>query len=295
MDDAVTDADASVEPGFTPWKEDVGEVEANPTEPEQEETELQSEAESSPAVEDNDEEKTQKAEEAEPKDDKNGVQKRIDDLTRQWRTEQREREALEKEIQELRAKRAESEEIKTLADFEYDDAKYQRYLFSEATKRAEAAAERKLKNHDTEVSEQRARQEFAKREQAFTKEVKDYQQVVYREDLRVTDAMKAEIMDSELGPEIAYYLGKNPDVADRIASLPERQSIREMVKLESRIEGEKRKAAAKKVSEAPPPPSKIKATESSQKIDPTSPDSDKLSDKEWFEKEEARLAKLRSN
>jgi len=46
------------------------------------------------------------------------------------------------------------------------------------------------------------------------------------------------IAESNAGHDVAYYLGKNPAEAARIADLPERQQIREIARLESRLEYE---------------------------------------------------------
>jgi hypothetical protein len=56
-----------------------------------------------------------------------------------------------------------------------------------------------------------------------------------------------QILDCEKPAEVLYYLGSNPDEAAEILSLPERQQVRALTKLESRL------ANAPKISNAPPP------------------------------------------
>jgi len=64
-----------------------------------------------------------------------------------------------------------------------------------------------------------------------------------------TEAMSRAIYLSEKGPQIAYYLGKNPSVADRLATLTSDEVFLEIGKLEKELTT----PAKKTVSEAPPP------------------------------------------
>jgi hypothetical protein len=104
------------------------------------------------------------------------------------------------------------------------------------------------------------------------------------------------IADSEDGPAVAYYLGKNPEAAAAIAQLPPSAAARELGKLEARLAFEREKArtpatpARSAVSQAPPPPPKIEASEPD--VAPVSagdPDSDKLSVNEWMRRREKEV------
>lgn len=245
----------------------------------------ESEAESPPADEENVEEKT------------NPLQERIDKLTKRFRDEERARLEREEEIKQLREQLASKpKEAKTLADFEYDEGKYQSYLFEEAERRAVEAAERVAKNYEGKARDSELVSKFEAGEQEFSKTVKDYHDKVYGEvngsrRWVASKVMADEIRSSEMGPEIAYYLASNPDIALDIAKMPERGAVRELALLEVKLKAEKK--VEKKVSEAPPPPTKIKASEPGLRVSTTDPASDKLSDEEWFKREEARKAKLR--
>jgi hypothetical protein len=92
---------------------------------------------------------------------------------------------------------------------------------------------------------------------------------------------------------MAYYLGKNKDVAAELSRMPERDMVRRMTLLEVELKGAQKAAVPKKVSEAPPPPAKIRGSDAGLRVSTTDPASDKLSDKEWFAAEEKRKAKLR--
>lgn len=277
---------ADVEEGFTPHVEpgadaspepeaETAEAEAEPVEPKAEE----SEGESPPPVEQNDDEKS------------NPFQERIDKLTENWRKTERALNDLEKENDELRKKVTEipsTEEVKTLADFDYDDKAYQSYLFDAAEKRGEAAAERVLSKQAVRPDE--SVEKFEKSAQAFAKEHDDYYEVTQDRTLRISEPMAEVIRMSEVGPEMAYHLGKNPDVAKEISQMSDAAAGRELALLETKLQAKQ----PKKVSKAPPPPpANIGGGEPGQKVSTTDPKSDELSDAEWFKREEKRLAKLR--
>lgn len=212
------------------------------------------------------------AEASKPKED--GFTKRIDELTKNWReterkaleaerrAEERERDAAYWRDQVLRQQSSKPEPVqqtKTLADFEYDDSKYQAYLFDQAEQRAVQAAERKLKEQqETDVKERR-KATFAQRESEFSKSAPDYREKTRSAIFPVSEAMAEVFAESEEGPAVAYYLANNLDQADRIARMSPLAAARELGRVEAKLIAEREKAA-KKVSDAPPPPPKIEGS-----------------------------------
>lgn len=75
----------------------------------------------------------------------------------------------------------------------------------------------------------------------------DFDQVVNNPSLPITQAMADVILDSEVGPDIAYHLGSNPDEAARIAKLPAHRQAAELGKIEDRL------SAPKPAPKDPPP------------------------------------------
>ncbi len=224
----------------------VAEVDAETTESESVE---ENAAESPPAVEETDDKKID-----------SGVQTRIDKLTRNFRESERTATQLQEEVTQLKKELADAprEATKSLSDFEFDEDKYRDYLFTEAETRAEKVALKAVEGFQEKARTSSAEEEFDRREKVFAATVKDYDATVHVYDgsLKISPVMAAEIKESEIGPEVAYYLGKNPDISAEIAKLPERAAVRRMTLLETDLTSEKRKAA-KKVSNAPPPPPKI--------------------------------------
>lgn len=184
---------------------------------------------------------------------------------------------------------------KTLADFNFDEAAFRSYEREELVRVAAEAAKSEFKAaQDAEARRQRDAQ-FVARAKEFAKDKPDFRDVAYS--APINDAIAETLKGIEQGPELAYYLGKNTEVAHRLNSFPENVSAFELGMLAQRLKGEREAAAAaaKKVSEAPPPEPQIAAGgERGPNIDPTSADSDKLSDAEWARRRNKQIEKRRS-
>lgn len=85
----------------------------------------------------------------------------------------------------------------------------------------------------------------------------DFDAVALNPDLPVTTAMAATIACAERGPEIAYHLGCNPELAERIAGLDPLSAAREL----GRIEAQLTAAPKRTVTGAPPPLRSLGASE----------------------------------
>lgn len=105
----------------------------------------------------------------------------------------------------------------------------------------------------------------------------------------VTQIMADAITDIEEGPEVAYYLGKHPSEASRIAQLSPLRQVAEIGKLVAKIAAQ---PATVKPSAAPEPIRPVTAAGKSRVIDTTDPRSVKdMSTSEWIEAERARQKK----
>lgn len=261
--------------------EETAEVEADAAD---DEVEPQSEAESPPADEEDVEKKT------------DAFQGRIDKLTQSFRDSERSADALREQNADLQKQLQEApkpqEPTKTLADFDYNEDSYRQYLFDEATSRATAAAEDVARGFQAQAHETSVAEKFASREKAFKESVADYETTAYADDLKISQPMSVEIKESDLGPDMVYYLGKHPEEASRISKQTQREVVRSMAILESTIRTEKGKTS-KTVSDAPPPAGKVRGKSAAITPATTDPRSDKMSDEAWFKAEDKRQAKLR--
>lgn len=226
-----------------------------------------------------------------PDKPKGGFQRRISELTNNWRSAERDRDywrdlAMRHMQPQAQEKPEEPEAPKSLQDFDYDESRYQAYLFEQAEQRAIAAAEARLsENMQRQRAAARASQ-YQQREAEFAKTTPDYASVAHRPDLPITAPMAEVIMESDEGPALAYFLGKNPEIARTIANLPAHIAAKELGRIEGRLVAERESAKPKTVSKTPPPPKKIEGAHA-----PIEKDPDKMSADEWVKWREKQLAK----
>jgi len=272
-------ADASPEPEVTETTEAEAEVEEVPEVEE-------SEADSPPAVEENDEEKT------------DSFQERITTLNTRWRETERALTGLEQENADLRQRLTEVpepvSEVKTLADFDYDEKAYQEHVFSESRRVARQEVDAALSSKDAADRTDSINDRFAEAESAFAKDHADYFDKTRDQGLPISPHMANMAKQSEIGTDLLYHLALNPDEARRISKLPEGAAWGALTVIESSLKTEIAKSS-KSVSNAPPPPNlKVGgAGATTRKVSTTDPKSDKMSDAEWFAAEEKRNAKRR--
>lgn len=135
---------------------------------------------------------------------------------------------------------------------------------------------------------------YDERVEAAEDKYPDFQQVAYNPQLRITDAMAEAIKASDVGPDVAYYLGLNPKEADRISRLAPIVQAKEIGKLEAKIAAD---PPVKKTTAAPSPITPVTTrTSSAPSYDTTDPRSVKaMSVSEWIEAERQRqIKKLRN-
>jgi hypothetical protein len=163
---------------------------------------------------------------------------------------------------------------------------------------AEWKADLKVKSHFELTEKQRqeqmrqqhmqqVQQSYRKMEESAREKYEDFEEVAYNPSVPITPAMAATIQESEMGPDIAYYLGKNTQEADRIARLAPFLQAKELGKLEAKLAST---VTPPKPSAAPAPIAPLKSpTASSAYVDTTDPRSaEKMSTSEWIEAERKR-------
>lgn len=150
------------------------------------------------------------------------------------------RETLEARVKELEG--GAKPEAKSTAD-----AKPKPEQFTDAFEYAEAlaeySAEAALANRDKQDAEKRAAVEQAKlikgwetRLKATKAEIPDFAEMVESSTVTVSDAIRDAILESDIGPRILYHLAENEDFALKLNEMPLITAIREIGKLEARLE-----------------------------------------------------------
>ncbi len=178
------------------------------------------------------------------------AKERIQDLVRRAKEAEARAEAAERQLSTYQ-----SDPIKEQHEYA-SDADYQRALIREELR----GAERERLQRERETAAQTAQSERQSIYDARAGEVRaripDFDQVAHSASVPYSQAMLQLVQESDLGPEIAYHLGKNPHEADRIARLSPLSAAREIGRLESRFASK----APPKVSSAPPPVKTIQGT-----------------------------------
>lgn len=169
---------------------------------------------------------------------------------------------------------------------------YEAYLDARADWRADQKLEARLKSeresrqgqerqNQSAANQQKQVADWTKREKEFSATAKDYDDIatafVDDEIGQFSNEARAAIV--ELGPQMLYYLAKNPKVADSIKELSELAQVRELGRLEDKL----KPVEGKKNSDAPAPAKPNPQGKSGGNKDP-----EKMSVDEWA----AHLASL---
>lgn len=195
------------------------------------------------------------------------ARERIKQLNDQRKAAEARAAELERQLQAMQTEKA-----KDPLDYA-NDTEYQRALMREAV--AEARADFIREQAQTANAEKQALRAAAweERTATFKEKAADFDQVVYSQNVPITPAMAEVIMDSDHGADVAYFLGKNPHEARRIAGMPPLAAAREIGRLEQRFAAP---PAAKKVTSAPRPPVTLQGHGS-----PTEPDPSRMTHEQY--------------
>ena len=201
------------------------------------------------------------------------IGKRLAREQRKWEREQQAR------LAERQVAQSVPKELPPVDQFESPEA----YAEALAVKRAEEML------HQRELQKQKAAIEdsYAEREEEVRNKYDDFEQIAYNPNLRVTDVMAETIKSSDIGPDLAYWLGSNPKEADRISRLSPLLQAREIGKIEAKITAE---PFQKKTSSAPEPIRPVTARAVNPGVtDTTDPRSVKtMSTSDWIAAERQR-------
>jgi hypothetical protein len=155
---------------------------------------------------------------------------------------------------------------------------------------AEAKALQLIEQREQQKLQDQILESYGEREEAAREKYDDFEQVAYNPNLKITQVMAQTIQTSDVGPEVAYYLGVNPKEAERISKLAPILQAKEIGKLEVKVS---EAPPVKRTSSAPAPISPVKAPSNSGAVyDTTDPRSLKnMSTSEWIEAERQRQIK----
>jgi hypothetical protein len=209
----------------------------------------------------NEQVKQEAAEKAERR--RRGVERRIDELTRDKHAERAAREALERANAQLLAmvKKTEAPAAEAGAG-RPDQSKftdYAEYLRADAAwiarDTAKREAEAAIRLHTDQMSrtnaqqaEQAAQRAYAERAKEAAKNLPDFNTVMQDADVEIPTPILAAIRDMDDGPVIAYHMAKNPDLAQQFFGKSYPQQMLLLGQMSASL-----RTSNNKVSNAPPP------------------------------------------
>jgi hypothetical protein len=204
-----------------------------------------------------------------------GVQKRLDELTRNWREEQRRAQKLEQMLEQVISRPQEQKPEPSAPPQPQGEPKLDQYQTYEeyVSALADYKADQKIRQFEESIKqrEQQSQQqaklgEFQARLQAAKTEMPDFDEVALNPSLPVSDSMAELIREMDDGPKVLYALGQNPNEAARIASLPPTLAAVEL----GRFAVKASLPQPKTVTNAPPPVNPLSGGVGSRNPDPDS-------------------------
>lgn len=225
--------------------------------------------------------------ETEEKPKKGGVQKRIDELTRQRyeaeaRAEQAEREAAE--LRQAQTKNGHNANRPTLEQYDYDQDAYEAAMVSwaeDGLKRQNEAATQAEKARAEQLEQIKRNAEINRKMTEGVTKYPDFIEVVSSPDLpslqEINSTAFEAVINSDKMAEISYYLGKNPSEVYEFQNMPPISVMRKVIELEHKLG-----SSRKETTNAPPPPKSMNGN-SDAGIDPSPKKRDEMSMDEWLE------------
>jgi len=155
---------------------------------------------------------------------------------------------------------------------------------------AEARAVALVEQREQQKQQTAIVEKYHEREEEARGKYDDFEQVAYNPNLTITATMASTIQSSDVGPDVAYYLGANPKEAARIAKLAPFLQAKEIGRIEAKVADS---PPIKKASSAPAPFAPVTARASSAPtFDTTDPRSIKtMSTSDWIAAERLRQMK----
>jgi hypothetical protein len=243
--------------GAKPVEESKEEVKAEAVAEEAEEAEGEESSEESEASEEPEAEEAK--EEAKPKK-KNGYKEK---LIKARAALEAERAQTEKWRQEALKVSKPAEEKQVTAEGKPDPEKFESYAdYLEAltdwkVEQREKDREAKARTERVQSEQQKVAETYKARVSEFEKTHDDFHEVIESSQVVAGPTLVAAILDSDMGPAIAYELAKNEEEFERINSLSPLAAAREIGKLEAKLKSAQEKPAAKTTTKAPAPISQV--------------------------------------
>lgn len=204
------------------------------------------------------------------------LERRFSEITKQReaareeaRKEREAREALEARLKELESKVNPAPAPQVDEDAEPQPSQFED-AFEYAKSLADWSAKKALKERDKQEAERKRLAEEAEKHKSWADKVNkaksqlpDFDEMVASSDVAVSNEVRDAILESDVGPQVLYYLAENPEFAASLANMSSLKALREIGKLEAKLEKSESRQEVKTVaakSNAPEPISPLRAT-----------------------------------
>ena len=224
-----------------------------------------------------------------------GVQKRLDELTANWRAAERREEELRRVIAQLAQQQqppqpqpiAQPQQSVNAKPVLEDFTSYEEFTEALTDWKATQTVQSVLQQREAAEVAARVQREQAERAQTWQQRASeastkfaDFQMVALNPELPVSPAMAEVIQSVENGPDVLYHLGKNPAEAARIAALSPSQAAFALGSLAAALQPPPRPTP----KPVPQPINPLAGGNAAPSIDP-----DKLSTEQWLVMRRAEL------
>jgi hypothetical protein len=196
---------------------------------------------------------------------------------------ERRAEQLQREIDALKGKKSDGPNTDDASGSDPDEPKpgdfktvgeYTRALVKYEAKKAGETGKAKAEQSKQQERANEVVGEFVKRQDAFKAATPDYEDVVGGTELIIPNIAMQYLIESDVGPQLGYYLAKNPDEVTRLQKLSPSRCLAELGKLETKLEKPAAPAKVdagkpKEVSKAPAPISRSREKRPTVTKDPS--------------------------
>ena len=176
------------------------------------------------------------------------LERRFSELTKQReqakaeaQREREAREALESRLRDLETRAAPQSEPQQVMKEPRPEQFTDMYQYAKAL--AEYTAEQKIfqmqqaqVQAQIEAERQKVIQTWADRVNQAKQELPDFDDMVASSDVAVSDDIRDAIIESDVGPQMLYYLAENTDYAKKLAGMTPRAALKELGKLEAKLD-----------------------------------------------------------
>jgi hypothetical protein len=189
------------------------------------------------------------------------MQDRFDELTAEKYAKQAAIEERDRKIADLESKLSASPPavdngvVKKIEDFDFDQDAYLRYLAKHEAQNIVESQKAHERQQAEEVKQLERNKKFQDRQATFSVDRPDYQATAYNNPLAqfYPKDLVDFIVESEVGPELAYHLGQNLTETDSILRMEPRERDRTLSRIEARLEAKPVAAQPRTFTQAPAP------------------------------------------